>query len=49
MKHVAVLLFMGLASSLAVAQDWRHEVHGSFPVFFIYSDSQGGEQGMRIM
>lgn len=49
MKHVAVLLFMGLASSLAVAQDWRHEVHGSFPVFFTYSDTEGGEQGMRIM
>ncbi len=49
MKKTAVFLFMGLVSSLAISQDWRHEVHGSLPVFFTYSDTDGGEQGMRIM
>jgi len=31
------------------AENWSHEVHGSFPVFLTYIDKDGGEQGMRIM
>jgi hypothetical protein len=33
----------------AQAENWNHEVHGSFPVFLTYIDKEGGEQGMRIM
>ena len=33
----------------SLAENWNHEVHGSFPVFFTYSDTDGGEQAMRIM
>ncbi len=33
----------------SLAENWNHEVHGSFPVFFTYSDTDGGEQAMRVM
>jgi len=32
-----------------MAEKWNHEVHGSFPVFFTYSDTDNGEASSQIM
>lgn len=44
-----ILAVSSLISNLTMAQDWNHEVHGSFPVFFTFSDTDKGEQGMQVM
>ena len=49
MKQLLLLPFIGLVSLSSFSDNWNHEVHGSFPVFFTYSDTDGGEQGSRIM
>ena len=46
---LALLTLSSLLANISLAENWQHEVHGSFPVFFTFSDTQGGEQGMRIM
>ena len=49
MKNALCLFVVFCASFPALADSWQHEVHGSFPIFFTYSDTDGGEQGSRIM
>jgi hypothetical protein len=51
MKTITLLLTSCVCalSFSAQANNWSHEVHGSFPVFLTYIDKEGGEQGMRIM
>lgn len=48
------LLFILIAAScifsnLTMAEKWNHEVHGSFPVFFTYSNTDNGETSSQIM
>ena len=49
MKYIVIICSLFLFSNSAFSEEWRHEVHGSFPVFFTFSDTDGGEQGSRIM
>ena len=49
MTKPALIVLLCIASSSALSDAWQHEVHGSFPVFFTYSNTDGGEQGSRIM
>ena len=49
MKQLLLLPLICLISLSSFSENWNHEVHGSFPVFFTYSDTDGGEQGSRIM
>jgi hypothetical protein len=49
-KSTLILAICAFTISCSVnAENWNHEINGSFPVFFTYSDADGGEQGMRIM
>ncbi|MFT6154953.1 MAG: hypothetical protein ACJAYK_002776 [Crocinitomicaceae bacterium] len=49
-KITLTLAFCAFVLSFSAnAEKWNHEITGSFPVFFTYSDTDGGEQGMRIM
>ncbi|MFT5593960.1 MAG: hypothetical protein ACI8SR_002347 [Oceanicoccus sp.] len=51
MKYLVFVLsaIMSVFSHFSLAADWNHEVHGSFPVFFTYSDTDNGEAGSQIM
>lgn len=51
MKYQMLALFTVscFLSTNTLADNWSHEVHGSFPVFFTYSDTDNGEASSQIM